>query len=135
MVMSRSASMTTTLDSLRPIVPPALPRNAFFSERALASKMGNSTHALRVSMCGLERRVTDSLQVLPGCPVPGPAAWSRRADAGRQRALAHLLQLLAGRHLLGEQRGLDAVEQPFQPADQLRLRDAQFGVRRDARPR
>ncbi len=52
MVMSRSASMTTTLDSLRPIVPPALPRNAFFSERVFASKIGNSTHALRVSMCG-----------------------------------------------------------------------------------
>ena len=50
MVMSRSASMTTTLDALRPIVPPALPRNAFFSERDLASKMGNSTHALCVSM-------------------------------------------------------------------------------------
>ena len=52
MVMSRSASMTTTLDSLRPIVPPALPRNAFFSERVFASKIGNSTHALWVSMCG-----------------------------------------------------------------------------------
>jgi hypothetical protein len=50
MVMSRNASMTTTLELLRPIVPPALPRKAFFSERDLASKMGNSTHALRVSM-------------------------------------------------------------------------------------
>ena len=38
----------------------------------------------------------------------------------------------ARRHLLREQRGLDAVEQALQPADQLRLRDAQFGVGRDA---
>ncbi len=45
---------------------------------------------------------------------------------------AHLLQLLARGHLLGEQRGLDAVEQPFQPADQLRLCDPQLGVRRHA---
>ena len=29
---------------------PALPRNVFFSERVLASKMGNSTQASRVSM-------------------------------------------------------------------------------------
>ena len=27
-----------------------------------------------------------------------------------------------GGHLLGEQRGLDAVEETFEPADQLRLR-------------
>jgi hypothetical protein len=39
--------MTTTLDALRPIVPP---RTVFFSERDFASKMGNSTHALCVSM-------------------------------------------------------------------------------------
>ena len=52
MVMSRSASMTTTLESLRPIVPPALPRNAFFSDRDLASKIGNSTQAFWVWMCG-----------------------------------------------------------------------------------
>src|SRR5882672_11358057 len=51
-VMSLSASITTTLDVLRPMVPPALPRNAFFSDRDLASKMGNSTHALRVETWG-----------------------------------------------------------------------------------
>jgi hypothetical protein len=48
--MSRSASMTTTLDALRPMVPPALPRKAFFSDRDLASKIGNSTHAFWVEM-------------------------------------------------------------------------------------
>ena len=40
-----------------------------------------------------------------------------------------MLQLCARRHLLGEQRRLDAVEQALQPADQLRLRDAQLGIR------
>jgi hypothetical protein len=50
MVMLRSASMTTTLDAVRPIAPPALPRNVFFSDRVLASKIGNSTHAWWVSM-------------------------------------------------------------------------------------
>src|SRR5574340_1816929 len=48
--MSRSASTTTTSELLRPIVPPSLPRKAFFSERDLASKMGKSTQAFRVSM-------------------------------------------------------------------------------------
>ena len=76
-VMSRSASMTTTLDSLRPIVPPALPRNAFFSERDLASKMGNSTHALRVSICG----AADLSRRYRYCPVPGDRA--RRVVPGR----------------------------------------------------
>lgn len=59
-------------------------------------------------------------------------ARARRPPCRRpgKRALAHLFQLGAGGHLLGEQRGLDAVEQPLQPAHQLRLGDAQFGVRR-----
>ena len=48
-------------------------------------------------------------------------------DAGRERA-AHLLELGAGGHLLGVDRGLDAVEQPLEPADQLRLRDPQLGL-------
>ena len=39
-----------------------------------------------------------------------------------------LLELLAGRHLLGEQRGLDAVEQALEPADELGLGDAQLGL-------
>src|SRR5512139_340784 len=127
--MSRSASMTTTLDSLRPIAPPALPRNAFFSERALASKMGNSTHALCVSMCGTtEPAPTRNSEVLPGSRLRRAPA---HCHARRQRPLpAHLLQLLTRGHLLGEQCGLDAVEQALEPADELGLGDAQFGVRR-----
>src|SRR5690625_2948538 len=127
MVMSRSASTTTTLELLRPIAPPALPRNAFFNDRDLASKMGNSTQASWVSMRG---SVADNgvLQVLAGAGVAVPAV-AARGGAGRQRAVAHLLQLCAGGHLLGEQRGLDAVEQPLQPAHQLGLGDAQLGVR------
>jgi len=41
-----------------------------------------------------------------------------------------LLQLDAGSHLLGHQRGLDAVEEPLQPADELRLGDAELGLAR-----
>ena len=91
---------------------------------------------------------------LPGA-LPAPAGSSRkrlrreqlRRSEVRTRALllllligrlhepwgeraAHLLELRAGRHLLREQRGLDAVEESFEPADQLRLGDAQFGLAR-----
>ena len=45
--------------------------------------------------------------------------------AGRQGA-AHLLQLRARGHLLGVDGGLDAVEEPLEPADQLRLGDPQL---------
>ena len=45
----------------------------------------------------------------------------------------HLLELLAGGHLLGEQGGLDAVEQALEPADQLGLGDAQLGPGRGVR--
>ena len=48
--------------------------------------------------------------------------------ASRRKRAAHLLQLGPGRPLLGEQRGLDAVEQALQPADQLGLRDPQLGL-------
>ena len=41
---------------------------------------------------------------------------------------AHVLELLARRHLLREQRRLDAVEQTLEPADQLRLCDAQLDI-------
>ena len=51
-----------------------------------------------------------------------------RRHAGAELA-PHLLELLAGRHLLREQRGLDAVEQALEPPDQLRLGDPQLGTR------
>jgi hypothetical protein len=51
----------------------------------------------------------------------------------RQRA-PHPGQLLLRGHLLGDQRGLDAVEETLEPADQLRLRDPQLGVAGRARP-
>ena len=60
-------------------------------------------------------------------PLARLARLARQHRAG-QRA-AHLLQLLLRGHLLGEQGRLDAVEEPLEPTDQLRLRDAQLGVR------
>ena len=62
----------------------------------------------------------------PGC---GGCRLAQAARSGGQRP-AHLLQLGPGGHLLGEQRGLDAVEQTLQPADQLGLGDPQLGVGR-----
>src|ERR1700730_7252871 len=51
-----------------------------------------------------------------------------RVVAHLERApLAHVLELTLGLHLLREQGRLDAVEQPFQPAHELGLRDAQLG--------
>jgi hypothetical protein len=44
-----------------------------------------------------------------------------RVHAGRE--LAHLLELLACGELLCEQRRLDAVEQTFEPAHELSLRN------------
>src|SRR3984885_10978498 len=71
------------------------------------------------------------LEVLPGAR-PGSAGSAEPTGArGETALLAHLLELAAGGHLLSEQRGLNPVEQPFQPADQLRLGDPQLGVGRD----
>ena len=61
-------------------------------------------------------------------PLLGISVAVGGGHAGGQRAAAHLLELRARRHLLGEQRRLDAVEQPLEPADQLRLGDAQLGL-------
>ncbi len=66
--------------------------------------------------------------------VPGRSALSA-GPVGRRLAgpgqLAHLLELLTGRDLLGEQRRLDAVEQPLEPADELGLGDPELAVARD----
>ena len=64
-------------------------------------------------------------------PEPDPPSAGPAGARGQTALLAHLLELAAGGHLLSEQRGLNPVEQPFQPADQLRLGDAQLGVGRD----
>ena len=58
----------------------------------------------------------------PGLGAGRSAGRHRRADLA-----SHLLELLAGRHLLREQRGLDPVEEALEPPDQLRLGDAQLG--------
>src|SRR5271163_2423285 len=124
-VISRNASITTTLDALRPIEPP---RNDFLSERDLASKIGNSTHASCVSMCGPVGVTVVCLEVLPGARTGSAGSTGPAGARGQTALLAHLLELAAGGHLLSEQCGLNPVEQPFQPADQLRLGDPQLGV-------
>src|SRR3984957_9834086 len=71
------------------------------------------------------------LEVLPGARTGSAGSAGPAGARGQTALLAHLLELAAGGHLLSEQRGLNPVEQPFQPADQLRLGDTQLGVRRD----
>ena len=91
----------------------------------------------------LEIRDDMGQTLLHGEPAPGDHLEVRAVVAARarsspscapgsgragDRAAAHLLELRARRHLLGEQRGLDAVEEPLEPADQLRLGDPQLGL-------
>ena len=59
-VMSRSASMTGTREPV-PILPPARPSTAFFSDRVFASKIGKSTAASRMSMLGTSMLTTAAL--------------------------------------------------------------------------
>ena len=61
-------------------------------------------------------------------PVLGSELYMAH-ESRREPPLLHLLQLLASGHLLGEQGGLDPVEQAFEPPDELGLRDAQLGSR------
>src|SRR5450631_537834 len=56
--------------------------------------------------------------------------WAVLAGLPRRERTTHVLKLLLGCHLLGEERGLNAVEQPFEPSDELCLGNAQLGVRR-----
>ena len=69
------------------------------------------------------------LQIRPGAAVRrlGLILLAGGHEAGRERP-PHLLKLGPCRHLLREQRGLDAVEQAFEPSDELGLGDPQFGL-------
>ena len=69
-------------------------------------------------------------------PRPDPApGWPGPGDVARRQGAAHLLELRPGGHLLGVHRGLDPVEEPLEPADQLGLGDPQLGVGGGRRPR
>ena len=59
-----------------------------------------------------------------------PVTGGRVAAGARGKGSPHLGDLGLRGHLLGEQRCLDAVEEAFEPADELRLRDAELSVRR-----
>src|ERR1044072_9215375 len=48
--------------------------------------------------------------------------------ARRQAPTAHVMELAASGNVLGEDRGLDTVEHPLEPADELRLSDAELGL-------
>ena len=67
---------------------------------------------------------------VPGLSGPGGCGPSCPIDFGdpRRQRPTHLLELRASGHLLGVDRGLDAVEQPLEPADQLGLGDPQLAL-------
>ena len=65
--------------------------------------------------------------VLTGTRSARPAGHAHRAGLERA-ATPHLFDLPLRHRLLREQRGLDAVEQAFEPADELRLREPQLRV-------
>src|SRR4051812_18615641 len=77
--------------------------------------------------CSGEAWVVIGLEVRPGRALAGLAAAT--TDLERLPA-AHLLELLLGHRLLGEEGRLDPVEQPLEPADELGLRDAQLRLAR-----
>src|SRR4051794_1557544 len=56
--------------------------------------------------------------------------WLRLGNRSGRQLAPHLLELLAGLHLLREQRRLDAVEQALEPPDELSLSDPQLRVAR-----
>src|SRR4051812_26454026 len=74
------------------------------------------------------RRVTMLRHMVRTLQIGARWAWlGLRHRSGRQLA-PHLLELLAGLHLLREQRRLDAVEQALEPPDELSLCDPQLGL-------
>src|SRR5687768_3006182 len=80
-LMSRSASMTGTFWSV-PILPPALPSTAFFSDRVFASKMGNSTEAFHTSMLTIGFRPHSDPVGHAGTVVAHEQQRERPADDG-----------------------------------------------------
>src|SRR5215831_1654732 len=67
-----------------------------------------------------------TLKVLAGA---APLLATFRRTRG-QPATTHLLEAGARLRVLRPERGLDAVEQPFEPTDQLRLRQTDLGLAR-----
>ena len=66
--------------------------------------------------------------VLTGTRSARPAGACPSRRGFERAATPHLFDLALRHRLLREQRGLDSVEQAFEPADELRLRDPQLRV-------
>src|SRR5438874_9006917 len=68
-----------------------------------------------------------TLEILAGFAVAG-----RLRGARRQSATTHLVELSPRLQMLGPQRGLNSLEQSFQPSDQLGLGDSDFRLARSS---
>src|SRR5712671_2081537 len=100
----------------------SLRSSASAAESASASGHAGCCRAgYRCQLVGSQSRFGSDCAEVIGLEVVAGRAPARSGFEGA--ALAHLLELLLGLHLLREQRRLDAVEEAFEPADELGLRD------------
>ena len=104
------------------------PRRA---SRAAASA-GRVAPASRGSTSAMWKSSPSGWSALVPSQVPARARRRRRCP-GSSAPAPHLVELLLRHRLLGEQRGLDAVEQAFEPADELGLREPQLRLGRGRR--
>src|SRR5580765_1721040 len=89
------------------------------ASEVLTGALGRSRVGTRASQAAGTLRQTGSRSgAAPATQRPGGQGSS------------HLLQLGLGGHLLGDERGLDPVEEALEPADQLGLGDPQLGIAR-----
>src|SRR4051795_13680563 len=77
---------------------------------------------------------TAAVALLLGVAGMPHLSWTRHLPVGGhgpcRQCPAHLFELGASSYLLGVDRGLDPVEQPLQPPDELRLGDPELRLRR-----
>ena len=114
------------------ILPPSIPIGVSTHDLTHEAACHLVVPARRPELAALDA-VDASLQVGAAAALALVDLRRHRRDLGpgrQRRTAAHLLELGARRHLLGEQRGLDAVEEPLEPADQLSLGDPQLGLAR-----
>src|SRR5579871_93249 len=99
------------------------------STAAVSAHAGCCAAARRRQLAGSQSKFPNGIGAVTFRPLEIRAGLARLVAATAEfepAPLAHLLELALRLHLLREQRGLDAVEESFEPADELRLRDQQL---------
>src|SRR4051794_5470350 len=96
------------------ITPPGEPVRSILNQIGQPRQGSGSEVHTTTAVLGPLGRAGRCLATLAATHGLGEPRWQRAA---------HLLQLCPGSHLLGVDRGLDAVEEALEPADELGLRD------------